>query len=275
MARQRSPNRAIAFEMWRDSGGSMLLKEIAAALDVSDALIRKWKKADSWEDNLNGYVTNGNSHVTNESNGNVKKPPKKNQNAKGNRGGPGAPKGNQYAKGNKGGAAPKGNSNAVTHGLFRQYLPDDEETKAIYDNVGRVNPLDLLWESIQIKFTSIVRAQKIMFVRDQNDETRVLKREKRTDTGWEDEFEIQHAWDKQASFLQAQARAMSTLTSMIRQYEEMCRLGLADEEQQLRVEKLKAEVKVLSNPAGEGDQSGLDQLAEAISKSAAVIQGDL
>ena len=35
---------------------------------------------------------------------------------------------------------------------------------------------------------------------------------------------------------------MGTLNNMIRQYEEMCRQGQADEEQQLRIAKLKAEV---------------------------------
>ncbi|WP_419877686.1 phage terminase small subunit [Brevibacillus centrosporus] len=271
MARERSPNRYKAFQLWKESGGTRMLKDIAASLGVSDALIRKWKKADNWEGPTNGYVTNANSHVTDNSNGHVTvghETEKKSQRGKG------APKGNQYAKGNRGGAAPIGNTNAVKHGLFRKFLPDDEETREIYDNVGQANPLDLLWESIQIKFTAIVRAQKIMFVRDQDDETKALKREKRTDTGWEDEYELQHAWDKQASFLQAQARAMATLTSMIRQYEEMCRLGFADEEQQLRIQKLKAEVKALDNPAGEGGQSGLDQLAEVIAKSAAAIQGD-
>ncbi|GED34020.1 phage terminase small subunit [Brevibacillus centrosporus] len=272
MARERSPNREKAFQLWSESGGTRMLKDIATSLGVSDALIRKWKKADNWDGLTNGYVTNANSHVTDDSNGHVTvgHEPEETKPQRGK----GAPKGNQYAKGNSGGAAPRGNSNAVKHGLFRKFLPDDEETREIYDNVGQVNPLDLLFEAIQIKVTSIVRAQKIMFVRDQDDETKVLKREKRTDTGWEDEYELQHAWDKQASFLQAQARAMATLTSMIRQYEEMCRLGFADEEQQLRIQKLKAEVKALDNPAGEGGQSGLDQLAEVIAKSAAAIQGD-
>lgn len=39
-----------------------------------------------------------------------------NKNALGNKGG--APAGNQNAVGNKGGGAPKGNTNAMTHGLY-------------------------------------------------------------------------------------------------------------------------------------------------------------
>ena len=55
------------------------------------------------------------------------------------------------------------------------------------------------------------------------------------------EFEIQQAWDKQASFLQAQSRAMSTLRGMIKQYDDLCRSELATEEQKARIEKLKAD----------------------------------
>lgn len=268
MARERSPNRAKAFEMWKDSQGTMLLKEIADRLGVSDSLVRKWKKTDDWEAHLNGYVTNGNSYVTNESKGHVpnqRGAPKGNKNAVGNKGGRGAPKENQYAVGNSGGRAPKGNGNAVTHGLFRKFLP--EETLEIMEQLETKSPLDMLWDNIMIQYTAIIRAQHIMFVQDQDDRTEVLKRQKVTDTGWEKEWDLQHAWDKQATFLQAQSRAMATLQSMISRYEDLCRQGTADEEQQLRIEKLKAEVKAIENNKGVDTSSGLDQLTEAIQDS--------
>ena len=50
------------------------------------------------------------------------------------------------------------------------------------------------------------------------------------------------AYEKQASFLIAQSRAMGTLMSLIKQYEEMCNSELATEEQKLRIEKLKTEI---------------------------------
>lgn len=56
-----------------------------------------------------------------------KKPgaPKGNKNAANNRGG--AKKGNKNAVGNPGGSAPfrNGNGNAVSHGLYRKYLPQE------------------------------------------------------------------------------------------------------------------------------------------------------
>ncbi|MDI2789537.1 hypothetical protein QJK45_17580, partial [Clostridioides difficile] len=62
------------------------------------------------------------------------------------------------------------------------------------------------------------------------------------------EYEFQFAWDRQASFLNAQSRAMSELRSLIKQYDEMIHKdwNLATEEQKNRVEKLKCEVDNLS-----------------------------
>ncbi|PPA86628.1 hypothetical protein C4A75_05245 [Brevibacillus laterosporus] len=49
MARARSPNREKAEIMYLESGGNMLLKDIAEQLGVSDSQIRKWKNQDQWE----------------------------------------------------------------------------------------------------------------------------------------------------------------------------------------------------------------------------------
>lgn len=114
MARERSPNRQKAFDLWKDSQGTLPLKDIASALGVSDSQVRKWKNQDAWELAGKSNVTNGKGNVTNKHPGGQIG----NKNAVGNRGGPGAPKGNKYAVGNSGGSAPLGNSNAVSHGFF-------------------------------------------------------------------------------------------------------------------------------------------------------------
>lgn len=49
MARQRSPNRDKAFDIWKESGGEILLKDIAAQLEISESQVRKWKSQDKWE----------------------------------------------------------------------------------------------------------------------------------------------------------------------------------------------------------------------------------
>ncbi|WP_425622988.1 phage terminase small subunit [Brevibacillus borstelensis] len=230
MPRARDPNRDRAFEIWRDSGGSAKLKDIADELGLSEGTVRGWKNKDKWDEQLNGTLQS-----------NERNAPKKTERSKR----PGAPKGNKNAVGNSGGAAPKRNSNAVTHGFFRKFFPD--ETLEIMEQIETRSPLDMLWDNIVIQYTAIIRAQQIMFVRDQQDETRVLKKQKDGETSFEQEWEYQHAWDKQATFLQAQSRAMATLQSLIRQYEDMCNKGLATEEQRLRVEKLKLEVGKLQS----------------------------
>ena len=56
-------------------------------------------------------------------------------------------------------------------------------------------------------------------------------------------WEVQQAWDKQATFLSAQSRAMQTLTNMIKQYDAMVESGMANQEQKARIELLRAQVK--------------------------------
>lgn len=55
------------------------------------------------------------------------------------------------------------------------------------------------------------------------------------------------AWDKQAPFMTAQSKAMTTLNNMIKQYDEFCRSELATEEQRAQIAKLKLEIAGKSN----------------------------
>jgi uncharacterized protein YjcR len=150
VARARSPNRDKAFKLWKDSGGKMLLKDIADVVATSATQIRKWKNLDDWEAKLKGNVTIGKRNVTNETNSNVtiKKvgAPKGNQNAKGS----GAPIGNKNALGNSGGA-PLKNKNAVFTGEYQTIWLDmmDETEQAL---IGAINtdPIAQLDEDIRL-----------------------------------------------------------------------------------------------------------------------------
>ena len=57
MARERSPERDKAKQMWLESGGTMELKDIAAALSIGETQVRKWKSQDKWAADLKGNVT--------------------------------------------------------------------------------------------------------------------------------------------------------------------------------------------------------------------------
>lgn len=193
----------------------MKLIDIAKQLSVSEGTIRCWKSRYKW----------GNATLQ-----------KKKRNAAKHRGGQ---PGNKNAIGH---GAPKKNKNAEKHGFFSKYLP--EETISIIRDIDEQDPMDILWGNIQIAYAAIVRAQQIMYVRDKGDLT-----EEHTgsfDNG--DTYNYQQAWDKQATFLKAQARAQSELRSLIKQYDELLHRNwdLASEEQRTRIAHLKAQTDKLT-----------------------------
>lgn len=128
------------------------------------------------------------------------------------------------------------NTNAVKHGLFAKYLP--KETLELVGAIETMSPLDILWENICLKYAAIVRSQQIMYVKDNNGVTKRIT----VDGSETTVYQYKEAYEKQASFLMAQSRAMGTLMNLIKQYEEMCNSELATEEQKLRIEKLKTEI---------------------------------
>lgn len=150
--------------MYFDSGGQMMLKDIAAELGVSADQIRKWKRedkkaSDDWDSQLNGHVTNANSHVTNERQKPARGAPAGNKNAVGH----GAPKGNTNAAGNPGGGAPQRNQNAVRTGEYVSLWEDaltDEERQAL-DRVD-LDPLAQFNNAIRLyEFRELTILRKI------------------------------------------------------------------------------------------------------------------
>ncbi|SET94941.1 Uncharacterized protein YjcR [Salinibacillus kushneri] len=154
----------------------------------------------------------------------------------------GAPKGNKNALGNSGGpGGPVGNNKAETHGFFRTIFPDDKETLEIVDAIQQKSPVDMLWENIVIKYTAIARAQKIMYVEDKDELIKHLKKKKDGDTFTEKEWEFQYAWDRYASFMTAQARAMSELRGLIKDF---LQLSGQDDYRRAQLEKMQHDMNV-------------------------------
>ena len=214
MARVRSPNRDNAFEIYKQHNGNIANREISNILDISEKTISGWKVKDKWNEKLNGVLQKK-----------IRSTPKE--------------------KRNKGGQ-PR-NKNAEKFGFFSKYLP--EETVNIMDEIMTKDPLDILWEQITIQYTAIIRAQRIMYVESKEEMIKELKKEEYTADGDSKlEYEFQFAWDRNATFLNAQSRAMGELRSLIKQYDTMinANLDLVTEEQKLRIAKLKGEVKKFS-----------------------------
>ncbi|PEO71162.1 terminase [Bacillus wiedmannii] len=65
MARQRSPDRDKAFEIYKASKAEKPLIDIAAELNLKPSQIRKWKSQDKWDEQMNGNVTIAKRSVTN------------------------------------------------------------------------------------------------------------------------------------------------------------------------------------------------------------------
>ncbi len=186
----------------------MKLVEIANRLDLPEGTIRSWKNRQEWDCNVAKEKCNV---------------------AKRRKGG---------QPGNHNATGPPGNHNAEKHGLFRKYLPP--ETFSIIQEMPR-DPLDVLWDQIQIAYAAIIRAQQIMYVADRDDKTK--ERTASFDNG--DSYSVQQAWDKQANFLKSQARAQGELRSLIKQYDELLHKNwdLATEEQRVRISVMRSQME--------------------------------
>lgn len=252
MARQRDPRRDEAYELYKLSDGEATNRAIAKKLDVPEKTISAWKSRDKW----NAVLHSGDRSTANDNRSTAKKrgAPSGNKNAAGNKGG-GAPKNNKNAVGH---GAPLRNSNAVTHGFFRKHLPP--AAMEIIDEMGQceLSLLDLLWMSIEAKFAAIMYSQKIMFVEGKDEMIKELKKEKihkekepvTHDDGsiteeWievsgEKEYDFQFAWDRQATFLTAQSRAMAELRNLIKDY--MLHSG-EDDKRRLEIKKMESDLE--------------------------------
>ena len=235
MPRARDPNREQAFEIDKESVGMIDLVEIASQLNLSPGTIRGWKSKDKWDSKLNGALQK-----------NTERSKRK-----------GAQPGNKNSSG-----GPPGNKKAEKFGFFSKYLP--EETVSIIQEMP-TDPLDVLWDQIQIAYAAIIRAQQIMYVRDRDDKT-IEKIEEKDGNVIGERWEVQHAWDKQGKFLQAQARAQSELRSLIKQYDELLhkRWDLASDEQKARIAQIKAQTDKLKGTDNEEELSRLDQVLSEI-----------
>lgn len=200
-----------AYEMYQQG---FKLVEIASQLNLSEGTVRSWKNR-KWNATLQSDKCN------------VAKR-----------------KGGQ--PGNKNATGPPKNRHAEKHGFFTKWLP--EETLEIFEGISKDDPLDLLWDNIQLQYAAIIRAQKLMYVNDQKD----LSKEVNMISDSANAFDVQYAWDKHANFMSAQSRSMKTLESMIKQYDELLHKNWkqASEEQVARINQIKAQTKKLESDNG-------------------------
>jgi len=172
----------------------------------------------------------------------------------------------------------------TVHGLFARYLPD--ETRDIMQQLQDRSPIDVLWDQIQLAYAALIRSQQIMHVKDNGDHSVTKVAEGSSSQGESEKWEIQYAWDKQASYLNALAKAQSALAKMVMQYDELCRSELTTEEQRLRIEKIKFDmdlakrrleidlIKAENGAGGSGDEVQDDNFIRALAREAAEVWTD-
>lgn len=206
------------------------LVEIARQLDVPSGTVRRWKSNYKWD---------AQSERSDKNKANARK-----------KGGQIGNRGNRQAQG-----PPKGSQNALKHGLFAKYLP--QEVFGIAEELEEKSPIDILWENITLTYANLLHAQRILFVRDKEDNNTFISSDGESGTS----YEHHTAWDKQEKAFSAIARLQGELRQMIKTYDELTRSPLVTDEQRLRIEKLKQQV------AGDEEQEDkLLQFARALNE---------
>ncbi|QAR95744.1 phage terminase small subunit [Bacillus subtilis] len=238
-------------QAYKDYVKGMKYKDLAEKYGVSVNTIKSWKQRHGWERKKGAPI---------EKSVHTKK---------------GGQPGNKNALGNNGGA-PQKNQNAVTHGFFSKFLP--EETLEIMEEIQERSPADMIWDQIQIQYAAILRAQRIMFVQDKDDLAKELKKAKYVYRPEEDEdgneyfeksiaeeeLEIQFAWDRHATFLNAQSRAMGELRSLIKQFDQ---LAHEEDERRLKLEQMRLNIeKAKKDINGDNENSQENEVATMLRK---------
>ncbi|PFE42515.1 hypothetical protein CN317_24165 [Bacillus cereus] len=202
----------------------MKYKELAEKYEVSINTIKSWRKRHGW--NRKGVHPNDEKGCTQ-----TKKTgaPIGNKNAVGNSGNKNPKYGNKNAVGH---GPPKGNHNAMTHGLFRKIIPnDDPHAMELLDEIQNHTEIDMLWSSIHLQYFNIMNSQRIMHVRDKDDMSEEI-----TTSGDSTGYTIDFAHDKQAKLLQAYSRAMITLSNLITRF---VTLAHEDDERLLKIQQMR------------------------------------
>jgi predicted translin family RNA/ssDNA-binding protein len=121
-------------------------------------------------------------------------------------------------------------------------------------------------------YAKIIKAQQIMYVEDRHD----ISKEVSMDGADVIAYAVQYAWDKQDKELKALSRAFSELRSMMKAYDELSRSEKETEEQQARIELLRAKIaseKVKGNTETQIEYED-DGFIEALNSSTAADWSD-
>jgi len=214
-------------------------KALAEKHNVKEGTLKSRRSREGWSRDApkkdatiqkDATVKNGRV-ATNSSSGYAREKNKSTSNAKmkkqSNRSGNPNPK-NQFTKRNQA---------ARTHGLFAKYIrPEQQE---IIDSMKDLTIADQIWMQIEIKFSAIIRMQKIMWVATDDDH---LKEESGYSQGMDGSsvsYKVIYAHERYESYIRAQTRAMAEYRNLVKQY-----IELTDEfdERRMKLEGMQANI---------------------------------
>lgn len=237
MARARDPNRDKAFEIYKEHDGAITNRKIAEILDVPEKTISAWKSRDKW----NVVLQNGERSTTNKKCSTTKEiddsqnavevindePPKKDGRVKKRSGNPNPP--NQFTKRNRA---------AMIHGLRSKFFfPEQIE---IMEALQEFDIVDQIWLQIEISFSAIIRAQKIMWVEDPFDHLKDVSGEMSAEGLEKTDYKVVYAHERFESYIKAQARAMAEHRSLVKQFLD---LTTEDDERRLKLEQMQLNIE--------------------------------
>jgi len=156
----------------------------------------------------------------------------------------------------------KKNNNAKKHGFFSKHIP--KETLDIMGNLGEFSASDLIWDQITIQYAAIIRAQKVMFVEDKEDHESFTLKEREDEFATETTYEHHASWDRHATFMNAQSRAMGELRSLVKQFNE---LAHDSDERKLKLRLMTAQVDKIKAET-ESEETGTSRVVIVNDKEA-------
>ena len=230
MARARDPNRDKAFEIYKEHSGDITNRKIAEMLNVDEKKVAVWKQRDKWNvvQQTDKNVVQQKDNIADESTEIINDaPPKKDGRVKKRSGNPNPP--NQFTKRNRA---------AMIHGLRSKFFfPEQIE---IMEALQEFDIVDQIWLQIEISFSAIVRAQKIMWVEDPFDHLKEVSGEMNGDSISKIDYKIIYAHERFESYIKAQSRAMAEHRSLVKQFLD---LTTEDDERRLKLEQMQLNIE--------------------------------
>ncbi len=162
-------------------------------------------------------------------------PPQKDGRLKKRSGNPNPP--NQFTKRNRA---------AMIHGLRSKFLYDEQIE--IMEALQDLDVVDQLWLQIELSFSAIIRAQKIMWVEDPFDHLKEVSSEMSGESIDKVDYKVIYAHERYESYIKAQTRAFAEHRNLVKQFMDLTtedderRLKL--EQMQLNMEKTKTDIEL-------------------------------